>query len=71
MTVQDQDFSNCHWRKSSLSAADGNCVEVGLILKTIVAVRDSKNPEGPVLVTSRANWHCFIDHAKSGAFDLG
>ena len=35
------------WRKSSRSAPEANCVEVA---HTFGAVRDSKNPAGPVLV---------------------
>ncbi|HEX2416936.1 MAG TPA: DUF397 domain-containing protein, partial [Micromonosporaceae bacterium] len=42
---------NARWRKSSRSnGAGGNCVEVADNLPSIVAVRDSKNPEGPALV---------------------
>lgn len=38
------------WRKSSFSSGDpNNCVEVGLAPGRR-AVRDSKNPDGPVLV---------------------
>lgn len=34
------------WRKSSYSAAEGNCVE---IRDDLSALRDSKNPDGPTL----------------------
>lgn len=34
------------WRKSSFSAASGNCVEVR---QDLAAIRDSKNPTGPAL----------------------
>jgi hypothetical protein len=44
------------WRKSSFSSApDGNCVEVAYA-PTHVAVRDSKNPAGPVLGVGVAGW---------------
>ncbi|HEX6359113.1 DUF397 domain-containing protein [Actinophytocola sp.] len=36
------------WRKSSFSAGDPNCVELAH-LATGIAVRDSKDPDGPVL----------------------
>jgi hypothetical protein len=36
------------WRKSSFSGDTGNCVEVA-VSAGAVAVRDSKNPTGPVL----------------------
>jgi hypothetical protein len=42
------------WRKSSRSGSSGgNCVELAS-LESKVAVRDSKDPDGPVLVVSRA-----------------
>ena len=40
------------WRKSSYSGnGGGNCVEVASNLPDGVAVRDSKNPDGPRLAT--------------------
>ncbi|MFC5287461.1 DUF397 domain-containing protein [Actinokineospora guangxiensis] len=38
-----------HWRKSSFSGTNADCVEVAHAPK-LAAVRDSKNPAGPVLV---------------------
>ena len=38
------------WKKSSRSAGQGECVEVATNLTGIVAVRDSKDKEGPALV---------------------
>lgn len=46
------DLSRAQWKKSSYSGNSGNCVEVA-DLGTAVAVRDSKDPEGPVLVVTR------------------
>jgi hypothetical protein len=37
------------WRKSSYSFSNGNCVEVALLPGGTVGLRDSKNPDGPVL----------------------
>ena len=39
------------WRKSSHSANTDNCVEVA---NTLDALRDSKNPDGPVLAVNVA-----------------
>ena len=39
-------------------------------LKPAVAVRDSKNPTGPVLRFMSTDWHAFIGGVKDGAFDL-
>jgi len=56
------------WRKSSYSGNGGsNCVEVARNLPGIVAVRDSKNPDGPVLLVSRDEWASFITRLRSTA----
>lgn len=47
------DLSNVAWRKSSRSTSTGgNCVELAGVAGA-VAVRDSKDPEGPVLLLTR------------------
>ncbi|WP_462189178.1 MULTISPECIES: DUF397 domain-containing protein [unclassified Frankia] len=57
------------WRKSSYSnGAGGMCVEVAA-LGGGVAVRDSKNPTGPVLAFSAAEWDAFLAGARDGEFD--
>ena len=48
------------WAKSSYSDPNGgNCVEARQPGAGTVQVRDSKNPEGPVLTVSSASWHAF------------
>ena len=59
-----------HWIKSSLSFSNGNCVEVARNLPGIVAVRDSKNPNGPVLTIESAGWQDFIADVKAGRHDV-
>ena len=56
------------WRKSSHNNGQGQCVEVAR-LGTAVAVRDSKNPTGAVLVFTPAEWTAFLTGAKAGEFD--
>jgi hypothetical protein len=63
------DLSNAKWRKSTRSGSTGNCVEVADNLQGVVAVRDSKDPTGPTLVFTLAEWEAFIGGAKDGEFD--
>lgn len=53
------------WKKSSYSSAQGNCVEVAQ-LRDGVALRDSKNPSGPVLRFSADAWQAFVANIKAG-----
>jgi Domain of unknown function (DUF397) len=54
------DLNRADWRKSSYSGSNGGaCVEVARNLPGVVAVRDSKDPHGPALVFSPADWAAF------------
>jgi hypothetical protein len=54
------------WRRSSYSGnGGGNCVEVAPNLPGGVAVRDSKDPDGPVLIISQDEWASFIIRVRS------
>ena len=56
------------WRKASYSGnGGGSCVEVARNLPRVVAVRDSKDPHGPVLVISRDEWANFITRLRATA----
>lgn len=56
------------WRKAAASTAQGNCVELAGIDGGVL-VRDSKDPQGPVLSFTRAELAAFLDGVKGGEFD--
>lgn len=58
------------WRKSGRSNSTGNCVELAeLVNEGDVAVRNSRDPEGPALVYTRAEIEALILGIKDGDFD--
>lgn len=60
------DLTSAIWRKSSYTSSNGgNCVEVAFSLPEVVAVRDSKNPDGGALVLSPAAWQALIASVKA------
>ncbi|TDC82584.1 DUF397 domain-containing protein [Micromonospora sp. KC606] len=67
-TLPARQLADVAWRKSTRSQTS-NCVEVAP-LSTAVALRDSKDPSGPVLLFNRAGWLGFVSGAKNGQFDL-
>jgi hypothetical protein len=64
-------IDNLTWRKSSYSGSNGGgCVEIADNLPRGVAVRDSKDPGGPLLTVRPDNWRAFMVAIKAGEFDL-
>ena len=63
------DLAGTIWRKSSRSGMNG-CVEVAFLDQDHIAVRDSKDREGPVLIFSPVEWRAFIGGVHDGEFDL-
>ena len=67
--ITDPTTAGPAWRKSSLcDNSSGNCVEVAIVPDAVM-VRDSKTPDGPVLIYTRAEWDAFLTGAKLGEFD--
>jgi hypothetical protein len=60
------DLFHVVWRKSSRTQANGQCVELA-DLSDRVAVRDSKDPSGPVLFFGSGHWGRFLSGIKRGS----
>ncbi len=59
------------WVKSQASNPSGNCVELAELPDCGgVAVRNSRHPDGPALIFTRAEFDAFVRGAAAGEFDL-
>lgn len=67
ITLSDK---NDGWFKSSLSFANGNCVEVQFLTDGGVQVRNSRDRAGAVITYTREEWEAFLGGVKNGEFDL-
>ena len=68
-TIDHADLFPAAWRKSTHSNNGGDCVEVAGT-GSAVAVRDSKNPNGPALGFTPGQWHTFTAKLTAGALNL-
>lgn len=64
-----EQFYGTPWRKSSHSTgSEGQCVEVAALAARptgrMIRMRDSKNPDGPILSFSLAEWSAFLSHVR-------
>ena len=57
------------WVKSSLSFANGNCVEVSDLPNGGIGVRNSRDRGGPVLRFTSDEWQAFLGGVRKGEFD--
>jgi len=57
------------WQKSHRSNSQGNCVEMAQLPGGDIAVRNSRYPDGPALVYTRAEIEALINGVKDGDFD--
>jgi hypothetical protein len=66
--VLHSDVADLPWRKSSFSGPNG-CVEAAPLNGGLIAVRDSKNPQGGHLVYNAHEWQSFLAGVRNGEFD--
>jgi hypothetical protein len=63
------DLSGAVWQKASLSTSgNGGCVEIAFNLPGVIAIRDSKRPEGGAHVVGRDAFAAFLGDIKAGRF---
>jgi len=68
MSVDKAERLALRWRKAQMSLGNGACVEVATT-RGMIAIRDSKDPSGPILMYTPAEWEAFLDGARKGEFD--
>lgn len=67
--VPDATTLAASWRKSTYSGANGNCVEFAALEDGTVAMRNSRDPQGPAIIYTRAEIGALLAGAKDGEFD--
>jgi hypothetical protein len=60
------DLSDAQWLSSTQGVGD---VQIAFV-EGYVAMRDGRNPEGPALIFTPAEWRAFVLGARDGEFDL-
>jgi hypothetical protein len=73
----EMDLTGAIWHKPGFSGGNGGtCVEIAFVPGSkegsdhVVAMRDSKYPDGPVLIFTPAEWEAFTLGVQDGEFDL-
>jgi hypothetical protein len=65
------DLTDAEWIRAG--EGEGEHVEVAFVEhtdgNTYIAMRNSAQPDGPVLVFTESEWEAFIEGAKDGEFD--
>ena len=64
------DRGAARWVKSNAGNETGNYVEISRLGDGGMAVRDSKDPAGPILFFTPAEWDAFVGGVKDGEFDV-
>jgi len=66
--LSDGEIAALSWIKAKASSHNGACVEIAAARGNI-AIRDSKDPAGPVLLYTPAEFAAFLDGARNGDYD--
>ena len=68
ITLTDEEIAGLSWVKAQFSSINGACIEIASTPGKI-AIRDSKDPGGPILVYTPLEFRAFLDGARNGEFD--
>lgn len=68
ITLSESERESLAWLKAHGSTSNGQCVEIASAVGNI-AMRDSKDPDGPILVYTPSEFRAFLDGARNGEFD--
>ncbi|GIH74426.1 DUF397 domain-containing protein [Planobispora longispora] len=76
----EADLSEAVWHRAAPSDDRGSCVEVAVVddlreghkagLGSLYVLRDSKDPDGPKLFFTQAEWDAFVGGVRLGEFDV-
>ncbi len=69
MHLTEAELSDLSWRKAWRSAYEGSCVEIACTHR-MIAVRDSKSPNGFMLLIVPAKWRIFLSETANGKYDI-
>ena len=67
--MNNNDFPQLQWFKSSKSSPNGQCAMCAQLPDGSMAVKDSKHPDGPPLLFAADKWRAFTESVKLGAFE--
>jgi hypothetical protein len=68
ITLSEAERTGLTWLKAQYSGHNGACVEIASVADRI-AIRDSKDPDGPILVYTPTEFKAFLHGARNGEFD--
>lgn len=70
IVLTDAERDSLTWLKAQQSSVNGQCVEIAATIdRKGIAIRDSKDPDGAILVYTSLEFSAFLDGARNGEFD--